>query len=39
MAIPVLLHRELDVLIDTIQVVKEVNQLAWTMWLDDEIAP
>lgn len=30
------LHSELDVLMDTGQIAKKVNQLAWTKWPDDE---
>jgi hypothetical protein len=32
MAIPSHPHSELDVLTDTVKVVKEVNQPAWAIW-------
>jgi hypothetical protein len=30
------LHSELNVFLDTVQVVKELGQLLWIMWPDDE---
>jgi hypothetical protein len=36
MAVPSGLHSELNVLMDTVQVVKELQQLAWTMRPDDK---
>jgi hypothetical protein len=36
MAVPLRLHGELNALMDTIQAVKELRQLAWTMGPDDE---
>jgi hypothetical protein len=31
-------HGELDVLVDTVQVVKEVSHIVWSVWPDDESA-
>jgi hypothetical protein len=36
MAVPLRLHGELNALMDTVQVVKELRQLVWTMGTDDE---
>jgi hypothetical protein len=36
MAVPFGLHSELNALMDTVQVFKELRQLAWTMGPDDE---
>jgi hypothetical protein len=35
MAVPLGLHSELNVLMDTVQVAKELRQLAWTVGPDD----
>jgi hypothetical protein len=36
MAVPFGLHRELNALMDTVQAIKELRQIAWTMGQDDE---
>jgi hypothetical protein len=35
-AVPLRLHSQLNTLMDTIQVVKELRQITWTMGPDDE---
>lgn len=37
MPVPFCLRSELDVFMDAIQVVREVSELPWTMWSDDEL--